>query len=179
MSLKEKTINHIIKVEGGYVDDPNDSGGETNWGITVKVARDYGYTRAMIDMPKEIAFDIYEEMYWASMELDEVEKYSALVAEEMADTGVNMGVGRASTFLQIALNALNNQGEYYADIAEDGDIGRGTLKALDAYQKKRGLEGMEVLAKALNGQQIAFYIDLTRRRQKDERFLYGWLKNRA
>ena len=41
--LKDDTINHIIEIEGGYVNDPNDSGGETNYGVTEKVARDNGY----------------------------------------------------------------------------------------------------------------------------------------
>jgi lysozyme family protein len=97
----------------------------------------------------------------------------------MADTGVNMGIGRASTFLQIALNAFNNQGAYYADIVEDGDIGSGTLKALSAYWDKRGIKGKEVLLEALNCQQGAFYLDLTRRRQKDEKYIYGWFSNRV
>ncbi len=179
MSLKEETINHIIKVEGGYVDDPADSGGETNWGITVKVARDYGYGGSMISMPREVAFNIYEDQYWDSMRLDDIERFSVLVAKEMADTGVNMGVGRASKFLQIALNAFNNQGGYYKDIAEDGDIGSGTLVALRAFYDRRGVDGMTVLASALNCQQGAFYIDLTRRREKDEKFVFGWFKNRV
>lgn len=179
MSLKKKTIDHIIQVEGGYVNDPSDSGGETNWGVTKAVARKYGYEGPMRDMPREIAFNIYEDMYWDSMLLDEIEKYSSLVAAEMADTGVNMGIGRASTFLQIALNALNNQGKDYPDIVEDGDIGRGTLAALNSFYTRRGNDGMLVLEKALNCQQGAFYIDLVRRRQKDEKFLYGWLSNRV
>ena len=179
MSLKAKTISHILDVEGGYVNDENDSGGETNFGITVAVARKSGYMGEMIDMPQEVAYDIYADRYWNSMMLDDIEKFSALVAAELADTGVNMGISRASTFLQVALNALNYGGKHFADIVEDGDIGLGTLRAMNAYYSKRGPEGMEVLAKALNGQQIAFYIDLTRRRQKDETFLYGWIKNRG
>ena len=41
--MKTKIINEIIGVEGGYVNDPSDSGGETNFGITVAVARQFGY----------------------------------------------------------------------------------------------------------------------------------------
>lgn len=179
MSLKEKTINHILDVEGGYVNDPSDSGGETNYGITIAVARKCGYSEPMRDMPKSLAFEIYAKKYWDSMCLDDIADYSEVVASEMADTGVNMGIGRASTFLQIALNAFNNQGAYYADIAEDGDIGPGTLKALNAYWDKRGIKGKEVLLEALNCQQGAFYLDLTRRRQKDEKYIYGWFSNRV
>jgi len=179
MSLKEIVIDHIIKVEGGYVNDPSDSGGETNFGVTLRVARNSGYAGKMIDMPREVAFEIYEQMYWDSMYLDEIENYSHELAKEMADTGVNMGIGRASTFLQVALNAFNNEGKYYADIIEDGDIGPGTLLALHSFDEKRGIEGMKILTAALNCQQGAFYLDLTRRRQKDEKYVYGWFKNRV
>jgi len=178
MSLKEKIINAIIEVEGGYVDDSSDSGGETNYGITVNVARKYGYIEPMRDLSKTLAFEIYANRYWDSMSLDHVSRLSHIIAEELADTGVNMGVGRASTFLQVALNAFNNQGLHYADIVEDGDIGPGTLAALKSFMDKRGAKGEGVLHQALNAQQGAFYLDLTRRRQKDERFVYGWFLNR-
>jgi len=179
MSLRNKVITHILDVEGGHVNDPEDSGGETNWGITIAVARKHGYTGRMIDLPRDMAYQIYSEIYWDSMHLTAIESFSFLVAGEMADTGVNQGVGRASTFLQIALNAFNNREQDYPDIAEDGNIGSGTLSALKALFDKRGNDGMLVLTKALNCQQGAFYLDLTRRRQKDEKYVYGWFNNRV
>ena len=56
--LKTHTINEIIKVEGGVVNDPNDSGGATNFGITEQVAREYGYTNDMRDLPRVAAVRI-------------------------------------------------------------------------------------------------------------------------
>ena len=44
--MKERIINEIIRVEGGYVNNPSDSGGGTNFGITVAVARQFGYSGA-------------------------------------------------------------------------------------------------------------------------------------
>lgn len=35
--MKENIINEIIRVEGEYVNDPSDSGGETNFDITLEV----------------------------------------------------------------------------------------------------------------------------------------------
>lgn len=179
MSLKQKIINHIIKVEGGYVDDPEDSGGETHWGITERVARRYGYMGEMIDMPRSTAFDIYSIMYWDFLSLDDIESRSIIVAEELADTGVNAGVGRAAEFLQRSLNVLNNRGNMFDDIKVDQDIGPATLRALDAYLAKRGELGAVVLHRALNCLQGAFYIELANRREKDERFVFGWLENRV
>ena len=177
--LKQEVIGRIIDVEGGYVNDPDDSGGETNWGITERVARQNGYRGPMRDLPKNLAFAIYVKRYWHPLCLDQIEQLSPLIAEELADTGVNQGVHRAAETLQRALNALNNVGKLYGDIKIDGDIGPATLDALTRYLNSRGTEGEMVLHRGLNVLQGAFYFDLTERRQKDEKYLYGWLKNRV
>ena len=174
--LKEKVINEIIRIEGGYVNDPSDSGGETNYGITVAVARANGYDGPMRDLPREVAFQIYADRYWDAVRADDIAELSEAVAEEVVDTCVNMGSGRAGTFLQRALNVLNNRGQLYADLVVDGAIGNKTIAALRAYLERRE---EEALLKALNCLQGAFYIELSERREKDERFVYGWLCNRV
>ena len=179
MSVKQKIINGIIEVEGGYVNDKNDSGGETNFGITVAVARKFGYLGAMVDITRETAFDIYAEKYWDALNLDEIEKRSEKIAEELADTCVNMGVGRAGRFFQSALNAFNNEGSKYNDLVVDGMVGRGSIAAFNAFLDWRGDDGETVLFRALNSLQGSFYLDLAARRQKDERFVYGWFLNRV
>lgn len=177
--FRTKLLPKLSAVEGGYVNDPSDSGGETNHGITVAVARRYGYTGPMRDMPKSVAADIYERKYFVDPGFAEVAKRDERLAEELFDTGVNLGVARAVEFLQVSLNALNNGGVLYDDIREDGDIGPATLTALDRYLKRRpGAEGVGVLLAALDVQQGAFYIDLSRRRPKDEKYVYGWLRTR-
>lgn len=179
-ALRDKVINGIIAVEGGYVNDPRDSGGETNWGITVAVARADGYTGPMRDLPKQRAYDIYARKYWHALKLDDVEKLAPRVAEEMADTGVNCGVSVSGTFLQRALNVLNNRGTLWPDLKIDGQIGPATLRALTAYLKYRGkAEGEVVLLRMLNSLQGARYIELAEKREKDERFVYGWFLHRV
>ena len=51
--LKEKIISEIIRIEGGYVNDPSDSGGETRYGITKAVALENNYTPStlILDAP--------------------------------------------------------------------------------------------------------------------------------
>lgn len=179
MALKEQIINGIIEREGGYVNDPRDSGGETMYGITVAVARKYGYTGRMSALPRETAFKIYESLYWKSLSLDQVEAIAPHVAAEMADTGVNMGTGRAAGFLQRSLNALNREQSDFGDLAVDQKIGGGTLLALQVYIRNRGAEGEAVLVSMLNCLQGAFYVELAEKRQKDERFVYGWFLHRV
>ena len=58
-------------------------------------------------------------------------------------------------------------------------IGSRTLAALKTYIYIRKEVGCTVLHRALNALQGAFYISLVERRQKDERFVYGWFANRV
>lgn len=174
--IKERIINQIIRVEGGYVNDPLDSGGETNYGITEGAARLYGYGGPMCDMPRAVAFEIYSARYWDALKADRLVELSEGVAEEVVDAAVNMGPGRAANFLQRALNVLNKQSRLYADLKTDGIIGGRTLEALEVYLINRS---ERVLLVALNCLQGAAYIKLAECRAKDEKFIYGWLKNRV
>jgi len=130
MSAFEKAWAKTGMAEGGYVNDPDDSGGETNHGITIKVARANGYLNAMIDMTPEEARDIGKKAYWDVLNLDSVAAFSEDVALEMFDTGFNMGQPRVAVFFQRALNVFNNNEKLYADIKVDGAIGRASLVAL-------------------------------------------------
>jgi len=178
-NIKNKVISKIIEVEGGYSNDRSDSGGETKYGITVAVARANGYAGDMKNLPYDLAFKIYSQKYWDSLNLDAIEKLAPKIAEEMADTGVNMGVDRSGIFLQRCLNVLNNCGTAYPDITVDGDVGGKTLSALNSFLSLRKLDGEEVLLKMLNCLQGEFYISLAEKREKDEKFVFGWFKNRV
>ncbi len=174
--MKTQIIDKIIDVEGGYVNDPSDSGGETNFGITVARARASGYLGTMREMPRQTAFDIYAAKYWDAVRAGNLLALSQAVADEVVDTSVNMGPGRAGKFLQRALNVLNSGGSLYRDLVVDGKVGNATINSLRAYLDRRD---EETLVKALNCLQGAFYITLAERREKDERFVYGWFKNRV
>ena len=177
--LKKQIIDEIIKREGGYVNDPSDSGGETMFGVTVAVARAYGFTGAMITMPRAVAFNIYAAEYRDKLNLDLIELYSATIAEELADTAVNLGASQAAEFFQRALNALNNGGTLYPDVVVDRSIGKMTLNAFSGFMKRKDGQAATIMLRALNSLQGAFYINLAERRVKDEKFLAGWLLNRV
>lgn len=177
------TVNSIIDAtigkEGGYVDHPDDRGGPTRWGITEKVARANGYTGDMRMLPRETAILIYRNEYFIKPGFARVATVSEAIAEELFDTGVNMGTDYPRRWLQQWLNALNRGGTDYADIAEDGAIGGGTIAALKSFIAVRGKTGGEsVMLKALNGSQTARYLDLARNRVQNESFVFGWLANR-
>ncbi len=171
---KNEIIDSIVAVEGGYVNNPNDSGGATIFGITEKVARDYGYSGDMSEMPRDLALQIYEMEYWATIKGDELLSYSAMIAHEVMDTSVNMGASRAVKFLQWSLNVLSPGME----LEVDGLMGSKSLQSLENYMSFR-YDDEITLCKALNCLQGSYYIELAERREKDKEFVYGWLKNRV
>lgn len=174
-----KAIELVLGHEGGYVNDPKDSGGETNWGITVAVARAYGYVGPMKAMTREQAKAVYLSKFWHSQRLDQIADIDFNVAFEIFDTGVNQGEGAGAKYFQRALNALNKNGTMYPDTEVDGRIGAMTVAAFKEYAYQRKAEGITVLLRAMNALQGAFYIGLAEQRAKDEAFVYGWLKNRV
>ncbi|EHG5664623.1 hypothetical protein J5K42_005041, partial [Salmonella enterica subsp. enterica serovar Kasenyi] len=61
----------------------------------------------------------------------------------------------------------------------DGRIGPRTLNALRVYLEKRGKDGERVLLVALNCTQGERYLELAEKREADESFVYGWMKERV
>ncbi|WP_027252083.1 glycoside hydrolase family 108 protein [Photobacterium halotolerans] len=174
----EQIINEVLVKEGHHSNDADDLGGSTTWGITEAVARKNGYTGPMSAMTQAIACDIYFNRYIKAPRFNDIHAISALIGEEVIDTGINMGIGIAAKFLQRWLNAYNNSQAYYKDLIVDGHIGPATLSALEAYLLRRGTEGELIMWRSLNCSQGARYLDISEAREKNEKFIYGWMKNR-
>lgn len=176
----EQFLVELISREGGYVNNPNDRGGATKYGITEAVARSHGYKGNMKDLPMDLAKDIYRKQYWIQPRFDQINTINPVVAEELLDTGVNCGVAFAKPTLQRSLNLLNNQGKGgWPDLAVDGIYGPATLNALKTYLSKRGKEGERVLLRTLNILQGERYISICERNPIQEQFFYGWIANRV
>lgn len=169
-------ISEVLGHEGGYVNDPDDRGKETIWGITKATAMEYGWEAPMRNMPRSVAIQIYFKMFWR----DRFDKVAALgmprLAYAMMDFGVNSGKGRPVEALQRSLNALNLNGQRWKDIAVDGDIGPATLAALAACQKALPGEAEELLTMCVNSIRLVFVTNLAERSPKQEKFMLGWLR---
>jgi len=180
MRTVESIINKVLDAEGGkFTDDPLDSGGATKWGWTHTALREMGWFGKVEDLDRDTAFQLYYRRFLLNSRFESIIPIDYDVAYELVDTAVNMGERVAGKFLQVSLNALNNQEKIYPDIAEDGIVGRRTLKALQSYLKYRGAEGALVLLRCLNALQAARYIELAVKAKKNERFVYGWVLNRV
>jgi lysozyme family protein len=106
-------VARVLESEGGYVNDPNDPGGETNFGISKR-----SYPNEDIrGMTAERATEIYFRDYWQAVRGDDL---SFPVAIVLFDCAVNQGVKTAIRLLQGACK-----------VTEDGVIGPATIAAAD------------------------------------------------
>ncbi len=91
------SLAFTLKHEGGYVNNPNDRGGETNWGISKKNHPN----EDIKNMTPERASDIYAQDYWMPAGCDALPyPYCAVVF----DTAVLHGPGKATFWLKQAEN---------------------------------------------------------------------------
>lgn len=184
MKTVQEIIEHIITIEGEkYTNHPNDLGGPTKYGITQKALsaflRRHATAQEVANLTRKDAFIIYYEEYVVGPGFDDIQAIAPRLAAELVDTGVNVGVGRAALWLQIALNAMNRRGALYPDLVEDSDVGPATLNALRRHLTIRGAIGELVLARAVDSQQGQHYINISRSRPANEDFTYGWFANRV
>lgn len=164
----------VFVVEGGYSNNPADPGGETNHGVTERVARDHGYDGPMRDLPKETAQQIYIGSYVEDPGFHRVVAISPAVGEKLVDAGVNAGTGRSARWFQTALNQLSRGGADFPMVVVDGQIGAQTLAAYRALERKRGrAKACELVLKLLDAQQGAHYMSLNK-----PAFIVGWADNR-
>lgn len=140
--------------DGGYTNDPMDSGGETKWGISKKAHPEI----IIKDLTLEKAKTIYALGYWGAINGNRIADIQPLTAIKLFDMAVNVGTQRAKRCFQQALNELG------AAIEEDGWIGNATLAAL---QKTSESDVLALLVKKLTD----FYVSLD-----NPRFLKGWLR---
>lgn len=94
----EKAVERVLKTEGGYVNDPDDSGGETKYGISQAAYPSLDIKK----LTQDDARAIYREDYWNAIKADQLPED---IREAAFDAAVNHGVGWA----RAALKEVDNQ----------------------------------------------------------------------
>jgi peptidoglycan L-alanyl-D-glutamate endopeptidase CwlK len=146
----DKILSFILKYEGGYVNDPDDAGGETNRGIT-KATLASAYAQGLVshnvvkDVTREDASKIYAARYYLCYGYDKLPYEVSLV---VTDTTVNSGRGGAAKVVQGALVSVG-----YA-VTVDGKWGPKTQAALE---EAVGENPAGWLAEAVLAKRKAFY----------------------
>lgn len=146
-------INIILKHEGGYVNDKDDKGGETNWGISKRAFPDLDIK----NLTKQEAKNIYKTRYFIPSRAKELPKDIRLTYFDMC---VNMGQRRA---VQILQQAINGKGKY--KIKVDGRIGPNTILSSKGLENER-----------LKAYKILFYARIVIKKPSQEKFWFGWFR---
>ena len=90
-------VTKVIRREGGYVNDPNDRGGETKFGISKRANPDVNV--AALD--EAGAKQIYKSRYWDALKADQLPE---AVRDLAFDTAVQHGVGTTKRWLTASDN---------------------------------------------------------------------------
>ena len=125
----ELMFNFLIQVEGGYTNDPHDSGGKTNWGIIESEARRHGYTGDMRNLTQDFAKSIYWTDYYLANNLDKIK--DERVALTILDVSVNSGVG---TGIKLARRALKNMGVSIEENTKADQVFLDAINSVDPLQ---------------------------------------------
>lgn len=158
MSRFDDCLDRVLKHEGGYVNDPLDSGGRTNLGVTQRVWEEWvGHPVSEADMkaltPQKVA-PMYKMKYWNPSYCEKLPKGLDYVVFDFA---VNAGPGRSVKTLQSTIGVLS-----------DGVIGPRTMAAINAADSK-------VLVNKFSDARAEFYQGIVARKPDQVRFIRGWL----
>ena len=148
----DEIIEVVLHHEGGYVNDPDDPGGETNFGIAKRSHPDVD----IANLTKDGAKEIYKEHYW---DRNKVEDLPEDLRHIYFDMCVNQGKGRAVKIMQRAANAKG------ADLVVDGGMGPKTIAAMDGVELQR-----------VRAYRVKYYADLVTRKPDLEKFYFGWFR---
>lgn len=157
----EYAVSIVIKHEGGYVDNPNDPGGETKYGIT---KRDHPGIDIK-SLTKLDAAKIYHREYWLAYKMDRI--VHRAIATKILDMMVNLGAVTAITLVQRAVNYLVPR---KTEICVDGSLGPQTIKAINTSVS-------DLLILALRAYHVSRYVQLVESSDtRFEVFSKNWLQ---
>ena len=140
-------IKKVLENEGGYVDDPDDPGGETNFGISKRSYPDLDIK----NLTKEKAIAIYEEDYWIP---SKAQIFSQDLRYHYFDMVVNAGQKSAVKVLQRACGAV-----------VDGRIGPETVVKAKLIDEER-----------LKAFRVLYYANLVLNKPELYKYWFGWFR---
>lgn len=159
----EQLIGAVLDHEGGLSNVPEDPGGLTKYGISLRAYPHLG-ADGIRRLTVEQAKDIYYRDWWLKLRCPEIR--DDRVAQKLLDTAVNVGKGASTRLLQRALCEVGQS------VAIDGVIGPQTIGAANQADP-------EALLNAMRRLQAEHYKALIKRNPKLAKFERGWMKRAA
>lgn len=175
MSDFYRAIDVVLRHEGGWVHDPDDPGGETNFGLSMLMIQREGLTPLDLGLPdfepgrlKELklerAKEIYRRLFWDRYHLERIHDQAS--ATKVFDCGVNCGPPRAAMLAQQAAIVC---GQW---VVVDGILGPESFDAINAC-------GRAAYLSAYAEEMAGYYRALVERRPVLKKFLRTWLLRAA
>ena len=153
----DEAIDKTLAHEGGdkFTSDPTDRGGDTKYGISKRAYPELDIK----SLTQSKAKQIYKRDYWDKVKADQIN--SQLIAENIFDTAVNMGVRTASRMAQEVLDIEPT----------DGIIGPQSLKHINAVP-------VDMFISKYTLHKVAHYVEICKKNKSQKKYLLGWM-NRA
>jgi lysozyme family protein len=167
MSDFEHALPVIMRHEGGYCNNPNDPGGPTKYGISLRWLKAQGLfgdinhdlrvdIKDIIALTPETAGAFYRVQWWDRYGYGRFP--NQIIATKLIDTAINVGAPKAHRIAQEA-----------AGCVVDGILGPNTVHAINV-----GLE--PVFINRFRDLQAAYYRNIAQNNPKLAGFLDGWMK---
>ncbi|MDD3488327.1 MAG: glycosyl hydrolase 108 family protein [Paludibacter sp.] len=160
----------VLSHEGGYVNDPDDLGGETykgiarnshsswsGWQIIDKSKKDKSFPVKIVNDVnlQQLVEQFYFELFWQPLKADQIQNQTS--AESVFDFAVNSGLSTSVRLVQSI-----------AGTKIDGIIGAQTLNKINSID-------FGYFQAALTVAKIEYYMNIIRRRPTSKKFLLGWI----
>lgn len=157
-------VAKVLATEGGFVDNPADHGGPTNWGITMTTLSKFrSKTVTIKDVENLTQYEaklIYKAYYWDEMNLESINQDQRRYL--LFDQGVNRGCRVAVKQAQKLLNYFGHS------LMVDGVCGPKT-------QEDINLMSYNLFCRRYIQASQKAYIDIVQCNRTQLQFLNGWL----
>lgn len=150
MANFELAFKLVIENEGGLVDDKDDRGSTTKFGISQKAYPN----EDIVNLTLERAKQLYKQDYWTPIKGDNI--YSQIIAESIFDFGVNAGVRTSIKLAQKVVGAK-----------DDGIIGENTIAMINSFNEEKFIPLFAI-------EKIKRYRDICLNKPDQKKFFFGW-----
>lgn len=145
-----EALEYVRPNEGGYVNDPDDPGGETNLGISKRSYPD----EDIKNMTEERSAEIFQRDFWDRPKLG---KLPDRLATKVFDSCVHVGNVTCVKLLQEQLG-----------VTQTGIVNDATIKAVEK-------EGEDAVLKGYVSTMKGYYKDIAKRKPASKKYLKGWI----
>lgn len=175
MAEFEAAYQRLLEHEGGFVNDKDDSGGATKYGISLRFLKDIHEDinlDGVIDIQdiRDLTLDKTKELYkihfWSPYLLGGL--CSQRLATMVFGMVVNMGPSQALKLLARALNVMLTKNKK-KKLEETGRMDKEFLALINRYNRHESVIGL------YKTRVIEFYNYLAQKDIKKKKFLFGWV----